>query len=157
SEFEAARSSAARASATILGWALRGADPNSVEGRRLALEIAAESGTEPSVVALERFGLESALGDPVDALSSLDALEGDSSGDLAVAAALARILWPAALEQRAAVDRALELLEERGDEALAIAHAERFRLARTMDQDRALAVAHAAAWASADPSLSAAL
>jgi tetratricopeptide (TPR) repeat protein len=155
--FEAAQRSAASAAAAVLGWALRAADADTLEGRRRALEIAVEAGSAPPIVALERFGLESATGDPVEALASLEAVETDSDGDLAMAAALARILWPAALEQRPAVDRALDLLEERGGEALSLARAERYRLARTMDQDRSLAVARASAWASADLTLYAAL
>jgi cellulose synthase operon protein C len=156
-EIEAARGSAPRAGATLLGWALRGADPESLEGRRRALEIAAESGQSAAVVAIERFGLESAAGDPLEAVGAIEALENESDGDLAVAAALARILWPAALEQRPLVDAALDLLEERGGDAAAVASAERFRLARTMDQDRALAVSCGAAWSASEPSLAASL
>lgn len=155
--FEAARGSAPRAGATLLGWALRSADPDSIEGRRRALDVAAEAGAPPAIVALERFGLESAAGDPVEALASLEAVETGGEDDIAVAGALARLLWPAALEQRPAVDRALDLLEERGREALSLARAERFRLARTMDQDWALAVRRADAWVAADPALYAAL
>jgi len=154
---EAARAAAPRAGAVVLTWALRGADPDTIEGRRRALEIAADAGADPMGIALERFGLESAAGDPVEALSALEALENGGEEDLAVASALARLLWPFALEQRSAVDGALERLEDRGGDAAAIARAERFRLARTMDQDRALAVSRAEAWHDADPKLYAAL
>ncbi|APR83364.1 Exonuclease SbcC [Minicystis rosea] len=146
-----------RAAATVLTWALRGAAPDTAEGRRRALEVAAEAGADPSYVALERFGLEAALGEPSDAVAALETLEGDAAGDLAAAASIARLVWPAALEGRPAVDRALDFLEDRGREATALARAERFRLARTIDQDRMLAVTRGASWAAADARLYAAL
>ncbi len=156
-ELDATRTGAPRAGATMLTWALRGADADSVEGRRRALEVAADVGEDGAVVAIERFGLESAAGDPVEALSALETLENDGAGDLALAAALGRLLWPRALEARGPVDRALDVLDERGFAASAIAAAERFRLARTLDQDRLVTVTRAAAWSGADPQLHAAL
>jgi predicted Zn-dependent protease len=156
-ELEAAVGHAPRAAATMLTWALRGAAPDTVEGRRRALEVGSEAGDDPTVVALERFGLEVVAGEGSDAIAALEAVEAGGSGDLAAAASLARLLWPAALEQRDAVDRALEYLEDRGRDASGIARAERFRLARTMDQDRAMATSQASSWSAADPSLYAAL
>ena len=156
-QLDAANAHTPRAAATMLNWALRGASPDTTEGRRRALEVAAEAGADPSFVALERFGLEVVAGEPADALAALETLEIDAGGDLATAASLARILWPAALEQRSSVDRALDFLEDRGREATAVARAERFRLARTIDQDRALAVSRASSWAAADDKLYAAL
>ena len=156
-ELDSATEHTPRAAATMLGWALRGAAPDTADGRRRALEVAAEAGSDPSYVALERFGLEVAMGEPADALTALEALESDAAGDLGGAASIARLVWPAALEQRSSVDRALDFLEDRGREATAVARAERFRLARTIDQDRALAVSRAASWAAADPNLYASL
>lgn len=156
-ELDATRASIPRAGATMLTWALRGADADSLEGRRRALEVAADVGEGGAVVAIERFGLESAAGDAVEALSALETLENEASGDLALAGALGRLLWPAALEQRGPVDSALDVLDERGGEASAIAAAERFRLARTIDQDRTASTSRAAAWSAADPQLHAAL
>jgi cellulose synthase operon protein C len=156
-ELEAAVGHVPRAAATMLGWALRGASPDTVEGRRRALEVAADAGADPTFVALERFGLEAVAGEAEDAVGPLETLENDASGDLALAAALARLIFPAALESRVAVDRALDLLEERGREAMAIARAERFRLSRVMDQDRVLAVSRASDWSQADPKLHASL
>jgi tetratricopeptide (TPR) repeat protein len=156
-ELEAAIGQAPRAASTLLGWALRGASPDTVEGRRRALEVAADAGADPTFVALERFGLEAVAGEPEDAVGPLETVENEASGDLASAAALARLVFPAALEQRPAVDRALDLLEEQGREAMAIARAERFRLTRVMDQDRVLAVSRASSWAQADPQLYASL
>ena len=156
-ELDATRASIPKAGATMLTWALRGADADSVEGRRRALEVAADAGADGEVIAVERFGLESAAGDAVEALTALETLENDATGDLALAGALGRLLWPAALEQRGPVDRALDVLDERGGEASAIAAAERFRLARTIDQDRMVSISRAAAWSAADPQLHAAL
>lgn len=156
-ELEATRASVPRAGATMLTWALRGADADSIEGRRRALEVAADAGADAAVVAIERFGLESAAGDAAEALSALETLENESSGDLELASALGRVLWPLALEARGPLDRALDVLDDRGGEASAIAAAERFRLARTLDQDRMVTTTRAAAWAAADPQLHAAL
>jgi tetratricopeptide (TPR) repeat protein len=156
-ELDATRAIAPKAGATMLTWALRGADADSVEGRRRALEVAADAGEAGAVVAIERFGLESAAGDPVEAISALETLENDGAGDLALAGALGRLLWPGALEARGPVDRALDVLDDRGGAASAIAAAERFRLARTLDQDRMVTVTRAAAWSGADPQLHAAL
>ncbi|WP_437958846.1 hypothetical protein WME76_03735 [Sorangium sp. So ce119] len=154
-ELEAARGKAARAGATMLTWALRGHEANDLQSRRRALEVAGEAGEDPAALALSRFGLEVGAaegGDPDEALATLEALESQASDDLALAAALGRLLWQPALEQRSAVERALDYIEERGDGAASIAHAERFRLTRTLDQDRARTAARAAAWAAADPS-----
>lgn len=158
-EMEAARTSVPKAASTFLSWALRGVDIDTLDGRRRALEAAGESGADPLVLALERFGLEAAVseGDQAEALASLDAVENDGTADLEVAAALGRLLWQPALESRGLVDRALDRLEERGDDAIKIARAERFRLARTIDQDRAQSVGAAASWAEADDELYASL
>ncbi|WP_441288971.1 hypothetical protein ACSRUE_45215 [Sorangium sp. KYC3313] len=154
-ELEAARGKAPRAGATALTWALRGHEAGDLESRRRALEVAGEAGEDPAALALSRFGLEVGAaegGDADEALATLEALESQASDDLALAAALGRLLWQPALEQRSAVERALDYIEERGGAAATIAHAERFRLARTLDQDRARTAARAAAWAAADPS-----
>jgi hypothetical protein len=155
---ETARGSAPKAAAALLAWALRGSDPDSLDGRRRALVTAAEAGTDPASIALERFGLEVGEGgDRAEALLALEATEADSSGDITVAAGLARLIWPEAIGDRTAVDRALDRLEDQGDEATVIARAERYRLARVVDQDAAAAVTRAAAWADAEPKLYAAL
>ncbi|WP_434045475.1 MULTISPECIES: hypothetical protein [Sorangium] len=154
-ELEAARGNAARAGATMLTWALRGHEADDLHSRRRALEVAGEAGEDPAALALSRFGLEVGAaegGDPDEALAALEALEAQASDDLALAAALGRLLWQPALEQRSAVERALDYIEEQGDGAASVAHAERFRLTRTLDKDRARTAARAAAWAAADPS-----
>jgi tetratricopeptide (TPR) repeat protein len=108
-------------------------------------------------LALERFGLEAVSGDGHDAVGMLETLENEGTGDLACAAALARLIFPSALAQRPGVERALDQLEDLGGDASIIARAERFRLARALDQDRVQAVSRGAAWAQADPKLHAAL
>ncbi|MCC6558174.1 MAG: hypothetical protein IT372_34950, partial [Polyangiaceae bacterium] len=159
-ELEAARGKAPRAGAMMLTWALRGDEPDTLEGRRRALEVAADAGADPTALALERFGLElggGEGGDHSEALAALEAVEGGATGDLAIAAALGRLLWAPAAENRALVDQALDQIEALGAGAAAIARAERFRLARVIDQDRALSVQRAAAWVDADPALHATL
>lgn len=153
-EMEAAQAGAPKAAATVLSWALRGAEPDTKQGRLRALEIATEAGADPIVGALERFGLEVALGgpdaEPADATTALETLEARSWGDLAVAGALGRLTLPVAAEDRAALDTALDRLDALGGAAAQIAWAERFRTARTLDQDRAASVTAAARWADVD-------
>jgi tetratricopeptide (TPR) repeat protein len=157
---EAAQAGAPRAAATVLGWALWGHGASTIDGRRRALTAALDAGADVAATSLARFGLEVAAGgdgDPLDAVASLEAVEREASGDLAVAGALARLLHPSARDERAAVDRALDVLEDAGGAGVAVARAERFRVARVLEQDRALAVTRAAEWADADPSAPAAL
>ncbi len=157
---EQARGSAAKAASAVLAWALRGADPDSLDGRRRALATALETGADPASIALERFGLEVGIGETGDrseALLALERAESEGSGDITVAAGLARLTFPDALTDRGAIDRALDRLEDQGDEATAISRAERFRIARTIDQDVTATVARAASWADAEPKLYVAL
>lgn len=159
-ELEAARGGTPKAGTTLLSWALRGVGNDTPEGRRRALEVAVEAGADRVVIALERFGLEAGLGrdgDSIEALGALESVEASGSDDLEAAGAIARVLWPAALEQRQALDQALDRLERRGEKAKALVAAERFRLARVMDQDRAQACERASAWVEAEPRLHAAL
>src|SRR5262249_39441737 len=151
-----------KAASTLLKWALSGADPDTLEGRRRALESAAEAGDDPTRLALERFALELAWsgasrggasgGDIAVARQSLDRGEEHAYGDLATAAALGRLL--VLRTDQAALEQALERLDATGSEGAAIASAERFRVARTR-RDRVQAAAHAGAWVRADPSLGA--
>ena len=158
-ELEAAKVGAPKAAATVLNWALPGADPDTREGRRRSLEAAIEAGADPIIAALERFGLEvagtneDALGDPEEATTALEIVEGGATDDIMVAASLARLVWSPALEQRSLAESALSHLEGAGREGIAIARAERFRMARTIEQDRAAAGEYAAAWAVAAPAL----
>jgi tetratricopeptide (TPR) repeat protein len=154
-ELEAARGGAPKAAAIALSWALCGADPDSLEGRRRALDAASEASADRSVTSLERFGLEALAdgGDADEALSALETAENTATGDLRVAAALARLLWPVTANVRSDVEHALRVLGDSGPEGRVLAAAERFRFARVVDEDRALASAQAAAWVNADPKL----
>jgi tetratricopeptide (TPR) repeat protein len=162
-ELEAARRGTPKAGTTLLSWALRGVGTDTLEGRRRALEVAVEAGADRVIVALERFGMEAVAsanggeGDQVEALSALELVEGQGADDIETAAALGRVLWLPAAEQREALEQALGRLEKRGEKALSLVQAERFRLARVLDQDRAAACERAAAWVEAEPRLHAAL
>lgn len=159
-ELEAAKSRTPKAATSLLSWALRGVGNDTLAGRRRALEAAVEAGADRVGLALERFGLEACAGeegDTSEALNSLDAVEMAGDKDIEVAGALGRVLWPQATEQRSQLDQALDRLERLGDKAKALVAAERFRLARTMDQDRVKANEKATAWVEAEPRLFAAL
>lgn len=157
---EAAQGGAPKAAATMLAWALRGVDPDRRDGRLRALEVAAEAGADPVALALERFGLELSLGgedSAADALAALETVEQRGYGDMTVAAALGRIIVPAASEDRGALETALDQLDTLGGSASEVARAERFRVARDLDQDRAAAVSTVAQWADVDGSAHVAL
>ena len=92
-------------------------------------------------VAFERFGLEARRSARrPKRLAALETVEKDGTDDLAIGAALgANRLAGGARAIASAVDRALDQLEECGADATALARAERFRLARAVDHDRAAA------------------
>lgn len=160
-EMEAARAAALPSASALLGWALRGADADTLDGRRRAAEAARDGGGDPALAALERFALEVAWqgqgGEPAEAEQALEAAEASGAEDVAVAAALGRLIWAGGLERRDMVERALDRLEDRGHEAMAIARAERVRLARDVDRDRRGAADAAKAWIAAEPTLPVAL
>jgi cellulose synthase operon protein C len=137
------------AAKVVLGWAARGSGDGSVEARRIALERAADAGADPRVIALERFATEAAGGDPDDALAALSELEKRTAGgashdeELALAAALARVAWPPAVADPAAIEAALKDLERSGPDAKRLAAAERVRLAREGDPEGIAAAAKA--------------
>jgi len=164
-EIEAARGGAPQAAAIMLSWALRGAMGDTLEGRRRALEVAMDAagpatGAEAAVFALERFGLEIAYGatggDTDEAHTALEAAQDVATDDLAIAASLGRLLWAPATERQEWTELALGRLEEHGEDAAALARAERYRLARG-EQDAAAALDAARNWVVAEPSLPAAL
>ncbi|HTJ82960.1 MAG TPA: hypothetical protein VL400_14670, partial [Polyangiaceae bacterium] len=155
-EIEAIRDVVPGAAAALLGWARRGLDPSSLEGRRAAASV---QGADPSVGAIERFGLElgflDAGGDAEEALAALEIAEhappDGVRDDLATAAALGRLLLPGAADNRDAAMTATDRLESRGGDAAILAAAERFRIARDVDQDPRAAAAGARAWAGIEP------
>lgn len=165
-EIEAARGGAPHAAGIMLAWALRGAGGDTLDGRRRALEVAvdaagAATGAEAAVLGLERFGLEVAYGaeggDSDEAHTALEAAQEAATDDLAIAASLARLLWAPAAERRDWMERALGTLEDHGEDAAGLARAERYRVARVVDQDLHGALDAARSWVVSEPSLPAAL
>ncbi len=151
--FDTASTRAPEATRTLLGWALRAADPNGIEARRRALDAVTDDG---GVGSLERFTLDFAT----DSGDADAALERARSGDVARdAATLAGALWSreGATDSRAV---ALEEVAARGAGAQALALGARHgqnlaALGETGDLDGVLA--SAAAWAAADEGLESAL
>ncbi len=127
--FEAASLATPDAAASVLAWAARGVDVDSLEGRRRALEL----GGGDASIALERFALEATLGDPDDAASALAAVDIASSSSLRLAGALARIVWPKGATEREALASALETLATTSERTKDVAAAERLRIAREDD------------------------
>ncbi|MFC1641579.1 hypothetical protein ACFL5O_02645, partial [Myxococcota bacterium] len=141
----------------MLGWALRAAEPNELRARRWALDVAMD-GIEPALTALERFGLEIALGrDADDAQAALDAVGPDAPEELQDAARLARALWtpPGAdpEDDRVALDR----LGAATPAVDRLAQAARYQLECEHQADPALLEQVASVWAAVDPSNAAAL
>lgn len=124
--FVAASEAAPEASRSLVAWAMRGVDVDSVEGRRRALDAA---GGDASV-SLERFALEAASGDPDEAANALAAVEIASSPNLRLAGALARLVWDKGAIEPDAMAVALDALASTNDRGKAAAAAERLRLAR---------------------------
>ncbi|MFO0658247.1 MAG: tetratricopeptide repeat protein [Polyangiaceae bacterium] len=155
--FAAAQKATPLAAGPVLAFATRAARPDDADARRRALELAAESeGNETAH--LERWGLEvSPVGEASDALRALEQLEQTATGELALAAALARVIWPGAADDRAAIDAALEKLEKASNAGSSLAHGERTRLARDVDGNTVEYARCAAGWAASDPSLAPAL
>lgn len=142
------------AASGLLAWALRAAEPDSIDGRRRALEAA---GSDAPAL-LERFALEATGGSPDEARSALEAI--DEADGLGPAALLARSLWSAGEPEERG--RALEQLAELGDEMRPLARAARHvqALAQAADStsfDPEPLVVTAAAWAEADASVAPAL
>ena len=149
-----AHAAAPAAAAALLAWATRAVDPDRAESRRDALELAAQSGEDAALVALERFGLEVGPGgDAEDARAALESLEREGHTELRLAAALIRMTWPAVVGDRDRLGDALTLVEEASKGGSMMARGERLRIARDYDQARVDAAMHAASWAVADPGL----
>ena len=154
----AAHAAAPEAAAPLLAWATRAVDPERIDARREALDFAAESGEDASLVALEAFGLEAGEGGDVDdARAALEALEREGHTELRLAASLIRVVWPPVVGERDRLADALGRLEEASKGGASIARAERLRIARDYDEAKVESATHAAGWAAADPSAASAL
>ncbi|MCA9597218.1 MAG: hypothetical protein KC776_28085 [Myxococcales bacterium] len=120
--FNAASANAPAAGSALLSWALRAAEPNSIDARRRALEAAAED-ADPAALALERFALEAGKdGNPNEAADALEQLK-DANDEIGRAALLAQALWTPEDADPTAAEQALDAIAELGGTAAAIARA----------------------------------
>lgn len=156
-ELEAAATGAPEAAKLALAWASRGVDTDTIEGRRRAIQRAeAHGAADPRVIALERFATEVGGGDPDDAAAALATIEKEPSGDVGLAAALARLVWSAGASDEDAVREATVRVASRGPRALLLGAAEQARRAREAgDADEATRAARR--WFEAGGGLAAAL
>lgn len=154
--FEVAMDYAPNAAQIALAWSLRAANPDDLQARARALDLAEETDGDPSSGALERFGLavvdREANGRAQAAIEELEAL--NAGGDVALAAALARLVWPT--DEQGAL-AALELIDVLGGAATTVARAERFRISRFVERDMAQTLQAAREWAEVEPSLAPAI
>ncbi|MCC6666423.1 MAG: hypothetical protein IT375_21905 [Polyangiaceae bacterium] len=137
----------------ILGWALRAAEPDSIDARRRAL--AANEDSASGALALERFGVELATGgDAGTAREALDLVSAAEEQPLRDAGLLARVLTAPTDE----LGDVLDALSAFGGsaEAVASATAHVAELERPA-ADAARRVETAARWAESEPDIAAAL
>jgi tetratricopeptide (TPR) repeat protein len=120
---------------TLLGWASRGVEPDTIESRRKAIALAKDAGGDDRVLGIERFVTEIVGGDGGAAAEALATVEEKAHGDLAVAAALGRLLWADGMADREAFRAAMDRLREAGSAALAAS--ERYRALRDADPSEA--------------------
>ena len=157
--FESALEPAPMAARRALAWALRAADPDDRATRHRVAELQEDGDSDRAVGALERFGLAVLeKGGEADAWAALEQLdELDAGGDIALATALARLLWASESADSAPFAAALDRIEPLGGGAAHLVRAERFRRARFSDADPETALAAAEAWADDEPALHTAL
>ncbi len=154
--FEVAMDYTPSAAQVVLAWALRAANPDDLDARGRAIDLGEEADGDPSSIALERFGLavadREANGRARAAIEQLEEL--NAGGDVALAAAVARLVWPT---DEAGALLALEQIEQLGGAATTVARAERFRIARFIDRDMSATLDTAREWSEAEPTVSAAV
>jgi cellulose synthase operon protein C len=158
-EFERAVPSAPDAAKMVIGWAGRGVDVESVDGRKDAIARALDGGSaEAGALALERFCLEVGGGDGVTAAASLQEVDRSPHEDIAIGGALARLAWFTGTSDASAHDEAeaIARIAARGPRASALASAEQARLSRDKGDRAGLAIA-ARRWFEAGGALPAAL
>jgi tetratricopeptide (TPR) repeat protein len=163
-QLEVAAAADSNAAVRLLSWARRGSVASGLEARRALLEAEAGSlsGADVYAAQLERFALEVlGGGDEGAAITALESAEQapaeGTSRDLALAAALGRLLYGPATANRDQALAAVDLLESEGGEASLLARAERLRIARDVDQDVEAALACARHWSEAEPAVHTAL
>ncbi|HXX70556.1 MAG TPA: tetratricopeptide repeat protein [Polyangiaceae bacterium] len=155
-EIEAAAARAPAAGNLVLGWAGWGAAPDSLDARRRAIQFAENAGGDGPQLALERFAVEIAAGDPDAAGTALGVADTSPVAALSLAAALGRIAWPGGGVPANAMADALSRVAACGPRALLLAAAERVRMAREAGDPEGIARA-AQEWFEAGGGLAAAL
>jgi hypothetical protein len=156
-DLEGSALAAPAAAKMVLAWASRALGVDTIDARRTAIERSAAAGaSDERVLALERFALEVAGGDPDAAAASLATIDAAPEGDFGVAGALARLVWSQGSASPSAAREATERLAARGPRALAFAAAEAARLAREGGDHEEVARA-ARRWFDADGGLPAAI
>lgn len=136
---------AVEATGLVAAWAARATDAGSPEGRRQVIAAAERDGAAGagrSVFALERFAAELDAGDEEQALAALERLEEEGAGDLALAAAIARVVWPPASAEDERFALAISRIAPSGPTANQLAAAEQVRRAREVDPEGAVDAAH---------------
>lgn len=120
--FQRAAEEQPEASASVLGWALRAAEPNDASARSKALDSLAE--TDPALAALERFTLEVGRGGAHDAAwDALATLRTFGDTALGRAGELARALWGVGSDAASTQREALDSLATRGPKLAELARA----------------------------------
>ncbi|MDB4995064.1 MAG: Exonuclease SbcC, partial [Myxococcaceae bacterium] len=127
-------------SKTVLAWAARGVQPDALESRRRAIVAGTDSGEDAVWMGLEQFATELAAGETEAALEALAMIEDEAEGDLAIAAALARMVLPEGEGEdgREKVDAALARLAGAGTLPNQIAASEQLRRVRAIDPEAAV-------------------
>ncbi|HEY4012552.1 MAG TPA: tetratricopeptide repeat protein [Polyangiaceae bacterium] len=130
-DLEASTATAPDAAKMALAWGSRALGADTIDARRTAIERSAATGAcDERVLALERFALEVAGGDPDAAAAALATIDGAPEGDFGVAGALGRLVWSQGSAIPSAAREATDRLAARGPRALTFAAAEAARLAR---------------------------
>jgi tetratricopeptide (TPR) repeat protein len=139
-----------------LAWAARGIEPDDPRSRRRALEsVAASSSWDPGVVALERFALEVLEDHAVDAEDALSEVVHSRDESLALAGALAQLVWTGVPRDDAKSRAALDALCRSGPAAREMVMAEQFLNARA-SSDAEMSMRAAREWFEAGGNLPAA-
>ncbi len=126
--FLEAQTASPEAASLALAWASRGVDVDSGDGRRRALDRGVAAGGDVAPLALERFAID--LADTDAAREALGVVDAEGDGALAVAAALARIVWPEGAMDSGAHALAIARIAGAGHDANILAASEQFRIAR---------------------------
>jgi tetratricopeptide (TPR) repeat protein len=154
--FRAAAQAFPQAGNAIIAWALRAAQPDDLDARRQALQVA-EHPVDRAVSKIESFALEAGSGYLAEALSALDEFDEAAPKELRLAATLAKGLLPA--EAGAATRlQSLARLENEVPDAAAVARAlGYYALLEESATDAPSLEERAARWAELDKSVAAAL